>query len=53
MPELERLAARSKPFFLFLRHMDPHAPYLPPAAVRAHVLSRQRERPEQHARWSR
>ena len=23
--------ARDKPFFLFLRHMDPHAPYLPPA----------------------
>jgi arylsulfatase A-like enzyme len=30
MPELERLAADSKPFFLFLRHMDPHSPYLPP-----------------------
>jgi arylsulfatase A-like enzyme len=31
LPELERLAAADKPFFLFLRHMDPHAPYLPPA----------------------
>ena len=31
VPELERLAAGDKPFFLFLRHMDPHAPYLPPA----------------------
>ncbi|MBT5712514.1 sulfatase, partial [Candidatus Poribacteria bacterium] len=30
MPELERLADGDKPFFLFLRHMDPHAPYLPP-----------------------
>ena len=30
VPELERLAAQDKPFFLFLRHMDPHAPYLPP-----------------------
>ena len=30
LPELERLAADDKPFFLFLRHMDPHAPYLPP-----------------------
>ncbi|MEM7535895.1 MAG: sulfatase [Chloroflexota bacterium] len=30
MPELERLAGDDKPFFLFLRHMDPHAPYLPP-----------------------
>jgi arylsulfatase A-like enzyme len=30
IPELDRLAADDKPFFLFLRHMDPHAPYLPP-----------------------
>lgn len=31
LPELDRLAATGQPFFLFLRHMDPHAPYLPPA----------------------
>jgi arylsulfatase A-like enzyme len=31
VPELERLAGLDEPFFLFLRHMDPHAPYLPPA----------------------
>ena len=31
IPELDRLASKSRPFFLFLRHMDPHAPYLPPA----------------------
>jgi arylsulfatase A-like enzyme len=31
VPELERLAAEDKPFLLFLRHMDPHSPYLPPA----------------------
>src|SRR5690606_10065107 len=30
IPELERLAAGDAPFFLFLRHMDPHSPYLPP-----------------------
>jgi arylsulfatase A-like enzyme len=30
LPELQRLAAQERPFFLFLRHMDPHAPYLPP-----------------------
>ena len=30
IPEMERLAAEDKPFFLFLRHMDPHSPYLPP-----------------------
>jgi arylsulfatase A-like enzyme len=29
-PELKRLAAGKAPFFLFLRHMDPHSPYLPP-----------------------
>ena len=31
VPELERLGRSKKPFCLFLRHMDPHAPYLPPA----------------------
>jgi arylsulfatase A-like enzyme len=31
IPELNRLAKEKEPFFLFLRHMDPHAPYLPPA----------------------
>jgi arylsulfatase A-like enzyme len=30
IPELKRLAAGKQPFFLFLRHMDPHSPYLPP-----------------------
>lgn len=30
IPELKRLADSKKPFFLFMRHMDPHAPYLPP-----------------------
>jgi arylsulfatase A-like enzyme len=34
LPELERLAKiykeEDKPFYLFLQHMDPHAPYLPP-----------------------
>jgi arylsulfatase A-like enzyme len=30
IPELKRLAAEGKPFFLFMRHMDPHSPYLPP-----------------------
>ena len=30
LPELRRLAADQKPFFLFVRHMDPHSPYLPP-----------------------
>jgi arylsulfatase A-like enzyme len=30
IPELKRLASSRKPFCLFLRHMDPHSPYLPP-----------------------
>ncbi len=31
VPELQRLAGAKTPFLLFLRHMDAHAPYLPPA----------------------
>ena len=31
IPELQRLCADDKPWFVMLRHMDPHAPYLPPA----------------------
>lgn len=31
IPELKRLAEEDEPFFLFLRHMDPHSPYLPPS----------------------
>jgi arylsulfatase A-like enzyme len=31
IPILNNLAAGDAPFFLFLRHMDPHAPYLPPS----------------------
>ena len=31
LPELRRLAGEKAPFLLFLRHMDPHSPYLPPA----------------------
>jgi arylsulfatase A-like enzyme len=30
IPELKRLAGEENPFFLFIRHMDPHSPYLPP-----------------------
>ncbi|HAZ62926.1 MAG TPA: sulfatase [Armatimonadetes bacterium] len=31
VPEINRLAAADEPFFILLRHMDPHSPYLPPA----------------------
>jgi arylsulfatase A-like enzyme len=30
IPEMERLTQEDKPWFMMLRHMDPHAPYLPP-----------------------
>jgi len=30
VPEIDRLLDDDKPFFMMLRHMDPHAPYLPP-----------------------
>ncbi len=29
-PEIDRLAKEGKPWFMMLRHMDPHSPYLPP-----------------------
>ena len=31
IPELERLQSGGAPWFVMLRHMDPHAPYLPPS----------------------
>ncbi|MEX0744084.1 MAG: sulfatase-like hydrolase/transferase, partial [Phycisphaeraceae bacterium] len=31
LPELDRLAAGDQPWFMMLRHMDPHSPYLPPS----------------------
>ena len=30
IPEIKRLSKQDKPFFMMLRHMDPHSPYLPP-----------------------
>jgi arylsulfatase A-like enzyme len=29
-PEIDRLSKEAKPWFIMLRHMDPHSPYLPP-----------------------
>jgi arylsulfatase A-like enzyme len=31
IPALEKMHKSGKPWLLFLRHMDPHSPYLPPA----------------------
>ena len=41
IPELDRLADAPEPFFLFLRHLDPHTPD-PAGTLRAHLLSRER-----------
>lgn len=30
LPEIERLSGAPEPWFVMLRHMDPHSPYLPP-----------------------
>ena len=30
LPELDRLLDQDRPFFMLLRHMDTHSPYLPP-----------------------
>jgi arylsulfatase A-like enzyme len=31
LPEIDRLTKQKQPWLLFLRHLDPHSPYLPPA----------------------
>jgi arylsulfatase A-like enzyme len=31
LPALDEMAKSGQPFLLFMRHMDPHSPYLPPA----------------------
>ncbi len=47
IPELESLAKKRAPFFLFLRHMDPHAPYLPPEPYERMFYHGNEMRPEQ------
>ena len=49
IPELDRLASRRKPFFLFLRHMDPHAPYLAPAPFERMFYHGNECNPENHS----
>ena len=49
IPELKRLAGEDKPFFLFLRHMDPHAPYLPPLPFERMFYSGDECDPENHS----
>jgi arylsulfatase A-like enzyme len=38
IPEMDRLQATGKPWLLFLRHMDPHAPYLAPEPFQSMFL---------------
>ena len=49
IPELKLLAAGGKPFFLFLRHMDPHAPYLPPRPFERMFYGGDEFDPENHS----
>ncbi|MDD6876259.1 MAG: sulfatase [Clostridiaceae bacterium] len=48
IPELERLAAGDKPWFLFMRHMDPHSPYLPPEPFHRMFYGKDEFDPENH-----
>ncbi len=49
IPELNRLAKEKAPFFLFLRHMDPHAPYLPPAPFERMFYHGNERHPRNHS----
>lgn len=49
IPELERLAGQDKPFLLFMRHMDPHSPYLPPAPFERMFFSGNEFDPNDHS----
>jgi len=47
IPVLESMADR--PFFLFLRHMDPHAPYLPPPPISRMFYGGDEKDPSKHS----
>ncbi len=49
LTEMERLAGEDKPFFLFLRHMDPHSPYLPPEPFHKMFYQRNELDPNNHS----
>jgi arylsulfatase A-like enzyme len=49
IPELDRLVSDGQPFFLFLRHMDPHAPYLPPEPYERMFYHGNESDPENHS----
>jgi len=47
IPLLESMA--DKPFLLFLRHMDPHSPYLPPPPFKRMFYSGDEKDPSKHS----
>jgi len=49
IPELKRLAAEDKPFCLFMRHMDPHSPYLPPSPFERMFYDKDEFDPSNHS----
>ena len=49
IPLLEELAKSGQPFCLFLRHMDPHSPYLPPPPFDAMFYSGDYTDPSKHS----
>ncbi len=49
IPELRRLAQGEEPFFLFIRHMDPHSPYLPPAPFERLFYGGNEKDPDNHS----
>ncbi len=51
LPEIDRLVDDGAPFFLFLRHMDPHSPYLPPYPYER-AFYHGNDRPGQHLHGS-
>jgi len=48
IPRLEKLA-KEQPFFLFLRHMDQHSPYLPPPPFDKMFYSKDPTAPDKHS----
>lgn len=49
IPRLETMAKSDQPFFLFLRHMDQHAPYLPPPPFNQLFYSKDPTDPNKHS----
>lgn len=48
-PEIDRLIASGDPWFVLLRHMDPHAPYLPPSPYDRLFYWGEETNPDEHS----